>query len=293
MTPVSFIQAAMRKDADFEPANASDGAAAGASAISEAFVWARLAGVKLEGFPGSIPGSLVEAYGVQDAAISRWPDDIVGWKVGWIAPSQRDASGDGRLVGPVFRGDLRTTSDELDIVTFAVFDGGFAAVEAEFVFRIARDAEPGRMRYSSDDAAALVGALHVGVETAGSPLATINELGPTVVVSDFGNNAGLILGPEVRDWRARDWASLTCETFVEGKSVGRGSAAAVENGPLDSLAFALGRLAARGRPLKAGDYVTTGAVTGIHDIVAGQEAAVVFDGIVTIRCRAVRAGSRA
>ena len=34
----------------------------------------------------------------------------------------------------------------------------------------------------------------MGVEMAGSPLATINELGPTVVAADFGNNNGLILG---------------------------------------------------------------------------------------------------
>ncbi len=49
----------------------------------------------------------------------------------------------------------------------------------------------------------LVSGLHVGIEAAGSPLAAINELGPTVVVSDFGNNAGLLLGPAIPDWRKR------------------------------------------------------------------------------------------
>jgi 2-keto-4-pentenoate hydratase len=39
----------------------------------------------------------------------------------------------------------------------------------------------------------------------------------------------------------------------------------------------------------AGDLVTTGAVTGIHDIVGGQEALADFGTLGAIRCRAVDA----
>ena len=112
---------------------------------------------------------------------------------------------------------------------------------------------------------------------------------PAVVVSDFGNNAGLIVGPQILDWQARSFDSLTCETFIEGTRVGRGSANSVPGGPLAALAFALARAARRGGPLKAGDLVSTGAATGIHDIRIGQGAAVVFAGVGEIRCRAVRA----
>ena len=69
------------------------------------------------------------------------------------------------------------------------------------------------------------------IETAGSPLATINHLGPTVVVSDFGNNAGLIVGPAIRDWRTRDPASLRCATFVDGEHVGSGGAERLQPSP--------------------------------------------------------------
>ena len=77
-----------------------------------------------------------------------------------------------------------------------------AAVEAEFVFRIGADAPADKTDYTAQEAADLVEALLVGVELAGSPLPLINVLGPPIVVSDFGNNTGLILGPEVRGWRA-------------------------------------------------------------------------------------------
>ena len=255
-------------------------------AIADAFVWARLAGQSLPDFPGRIPRDLEAGYSVQDAAIARWPDRVAGWKVGWIAPERRDASGDDRLVGPIFAASVREARGEVE---FPVFDGGFAAIEAEYVFRLAFDAPRTQTEWTPEEAARLVGALHVGIETAGSPLATINVLGPTVVVSDFGNNAGLILGPAIPDW-SQQRAPLACTAYVDGVRVG---GAEVELAtPLAALAFALGRLARRGRALHAGDLVTTGAVTGIHDVVAGQSARVDFEGAGTIRCRAVPARAR-
>ena len=102
----------------------------------------------------------------------------------------------------------------------------------------------------------------MGVEFAASPLATINVLGPRVVASDFGNNAGLILGPVFPGWRQRPDEVPACEAYVEGKLVGRGTTASVPGGPATSLAFLLGAAARRGRPLKAGQLVTTGAASG-------------------------------
>jgi 2-keto-4-pentenoate hydratase len=69
--------------------------------------------------------------------------------------------------------------------------------------------------------------------------------------------------------------------------VGRGSAAAVSGGPLTALAFALRVNARRGRPLRAGDFVSTGAATGVHSISAGQSAEAIFTGVGSLRCRAV------
>jgi 2-keto-4-pentenoate hydratase len=91
----------------------------------------------------------------------------------------------------------------------------------------------------------------------------------------------------VPDWRALAESTLSCETFIDEHSVGRGSAAAVR--PLGALALALGRSARRGRPLRAGQLVSTGASTGIHDIRAGQSARIDFGPYGDIRCRAVPA----
>jgi 2-keto-4-pentenoate hydratase len=257
-------------------------------AVAEDFVRARLNAEALLDFPGTVPATLNTAYAYQDRAIALWPDNVAGWKVGRIGPPWLERVGEDRLVGPIFRRGIRLAPPEA-LIEFPVFKGGFAAVEAEFVFRLAADAEPDKTLWTPEEAAQLVSTVHVGIETAGSPLATINELGPTVVVSDFGNNTGLLLGPAIPDWRRRPLEALTCETFIENTPVGRGGAASLPGGPLAAVAFALGRCARRGLPMKSGYVISTGATTGIHDIRIGQSARVRFAGVGEILCRAVPA----
>jgi 2-keto-4-pentenoate hydratase len=258
------------------------------SEIARRFVCARLEARSLAEYPGPLPASLDEAYARQDAAIELWPDRVVGWKVGKIPPGWVEVVGEERLVGPIFANHVQTQLSG-QCLALPVIDGGFAAVEAEYIFVLGQSAPAGKVDWTPEEAAGCVGELRIGIEFAGSPLATINHLGPAVVVSDFGNNAGLLLGPAVDNWRAQSLESLRCETFVGGRLVGRGGAASISGGPLAALAFALNRCARRGRSLAAGDVVSTGASTGIHDIRIGEQARVEFAGGVVLHCVAERA----
>ena len=257
------------------------------SGIVDAFLDARRNGRSLPDFPGVIPDDLEAAYAVQDQAIARWADPVVGWKVGYIAAEKRDASGDDRLLGPVFRSRLQQAETA---TAFEIFDGGFGAIEAEYVLRLDADAPADRTDWTPEDAAALPSTLFIGLEVASSPLATINQLGPRVVVSDFGNNNGLVVGAEIPDWRSHDEAALTAESWIDDARVGSGGATTLPGGLRAAIAFALGRSARRGRPLKAGDLIATGNATGIHDILPGQRARVVFAGFGEIALTARAAG---
>ena len=254
--------------------------------VAARLVSARLDARPLEAYPGSPPTTLEQGYLVQEVAIHLWPDEIVGWKIGLVPPPLREKLGSDRVAGPIFSRAVRKANS--GVVEFPVFEGGFAAVEAEFVFRIGRDAPAGKTNWTEDEAASLVAGLHIGVETAGSPMSFINNMGPTVVASDFGNNAGLILGGEVSDWRER-LKDLRAKTEIDGKTVGEGGAMGLPGGPMAGLIFLLAHLAGRDRPLKAGQYVSSGAVTGVHDIVAGQSSKLSFGGDGSIECRAVKA----
>jgi 2-keto-4-pentenoate hydratase len=227
---------------------------------------------------------MAAGYAVQDAAIALWPEELVGWKVGKIPPELVAELGADRVAGPIFKSNLSQAKPGTPSV-LPVIEGGFAAVEAEYIYRIGEDAPADRTSWTPESVLALVEDELVGVEFAGSPLATINILGPKVVASDFGNNTGLILGRSIPDWKARadDWPPV--EAYVGDELVGRGAPSTVlPGGPPTALAFLANLCAARGRPLKRGQLVTTGAASGIHDIRAGETARIVFADLGEIRC---------
>lgn len=256
-------------------------------AIAEQFVAARLAARATPDYPGVIPETMAQAYVVQNAAIALFPDELVGWKVGGVGPALQPKLGVHRLAGAIFARNVWTTTGD-DVVPLPEIEGGFAAVESEFIARIGADADPAKTDWTVEEAAAQIDKVFIGVELAGSPLSTINDLGPTVVASDFGNNGGLIVGPEVADWRTR-LDDIQVETVINGVSVGTGGSPSLQGGALESVRFLLEHCARWGRPLKAGMLISTGAVTGVHRAHAGDEAVCIFKGIAELHCSVVRA----
>lgn len=259
------------------------------SPIARAFVDARRAGRSLTPYPGQMPTTLAEAYAIQDEAIAAWPDRIAGWKLGRIREPLDQQYGAGRLAGPIFSRNIWQAGAEP--TRFPVIDGGFAAVEAEYIIQLGADA-PDRGDWTAASVASLIGQVFTGVEIAGSPFAAINGHGPAVTASDFGNNAGLILGDEITSWPDR-LADLTCTVAIEGQIIGRGGAGDIPGGPLDSLAFLLNLLHARGRRLEAGQLISTGAATGVHQVFIGQSAIADFGPDGQIACEAVAATATA
>lgn len=255
-----------------------DGLSRELDAISRRLVAARVAAEALPDFPGALPDSLDEAYAIQTASIARWGDTVAGWKIGMIPADHRLRVGDERLAGPIFKSSIvRIESGATR--TMPIYEGGFAAVEAEFVLELGCAIHPSGTEYSDADLIDLVSSLYVGVEIASSPMAAINQLGPTCVVSDFGNNAGLLLGPAVADWKSRDLDSMTAKVMIDGDVVGDATANAIPGGPLVALRFLLGFAAARSIELPEGTLISTGAATGIHDVSVSSAARVDFGSI--------------
>lgn len=259
--------------------------------IAQRFVHARLSAAPLELYPGPQPLSLEDAYRIQDIAIDLWPDTVGGWKVGRIPPALEEQYGCDRLAGPIFNKAIRRgpNGDESEMPVFAA---GFAAIEAEFVAVIGEDAPPAKADWSREDAESMIGELHIGLEVASSPLAAINDLGPAVTASDFGNNAGLIVGPAIPDWSSRDPVTLTCEAFIDDRSTGKGGAFTLTGGVARSVQFMLELAARRGRPLRAGDVIATGQTSGIHEVFPGQVARIDFGDDGKLACKLVAASGR-
>jgi 2-keto-4-pentenoate hydratase len=167
-----------------------------------------------------------------------------------------------------------------------VIAGGTALLECEVIAVLGRDA-PDDDTITPEAARDLVADLHIGIEIAGSPMADINALGPLASVACFGNNNGAILGPPIPLWRRLDPGLLHCVALIDGQEAGRGDATRLPGGIWTALAFACARQARLGKPLKAGDIVCTGALTGMHPITVGQRARADFGALGQVECLAV------
>jgi 2-keto-4-pentenoate hydratase len=235
-------------------------------AISRSLVNARLKAEPLPDFPGQLPETLEQAYAIQSANIERWPDEIGGWKVAGLSPADQARLGAERLSGPVFRSRIHTVENGGSIVV-PVYEGGFAAVEAEVVFRLGAAVPPTDKNYSDEELASLVAAAYCGAEIASSPMAVVNERGPTSVVSDFGNNAHVLIGPEIPDWQSLPPSTLKATVTVDDVVVGESVVDSISSGnPLGALRRLVEICARRGIELPAGTIVSTGAITGVHDV---------------------------
>lgn len=257
------------------------------SRIAGRFLDARRAAAGLDDFPGHFPATLEEAYAIQDEAIARWRRPIVGWKVGRVLPPLTERFGTDRLAGPIFA-EKRAPADGA-AVEMAVFAEGFAAGEAEFLLRIGGAPPAGKTSFTLDEAADLIGAVHVGIEIASSPLGSINALGPIAVISDFGNNNGLVIGSEIPDWRSSDFEQWPVTTLIDGAEIGTGCAVAFPDGAIGAARFLFELMARRGIALAPGQWISSGAVTGVHPARPGQRVEARFSNGLSLACRLVAA----
>lgn len=240
--------------------------------LSQTLVDARRRAGGLASFPGPLPGSLSEAYAVQSLSRAGWPDRVIGWKVGGIPPQHRAALGEDRLSGPIFARRLASARAG-ETSPMPVFADGFAAIEPEFVLQLGDTRERDR--------------LYVGVEIASSPLVAINDIGPLAVVCDFGNNNGLLIGNEIADWQGWSGRPLEVIATINGVEVGRKEE---HNLPLQvALArdFLFDLAKREGLPVGPGQYISTGAITGVHDARCGDRSVLDFGEFGTIEIELV------
>ncbi|MEM7703172.1 MAG: 2-keto-4-pentenoate hydratase [Pseudomonadota bacterium] len=223
-------------------------------AISRAIVRERRNAGSLARFPGALPAGLDEAYKVQALSRGQWPDQVIGWKVGGIPPIHREALGADYLSGPIYaRRFFRAVPGER--TSMPVFKDGFAAIEPEFIMMMGRTPDQDRV--------------FIGAEIASSPIVDINGVGPLAVVCDFGNNNGLLLGPEITNWMQMDGVSVPVTTEIDAEIVGEKTVNDLPSAVTRSRAFLCGLAEKEGFALPAGTFISTGAITGVHDAACG------------------------
>lgn len=247
--------------------------------ISQALVKARQNLTPLAEFPGELPSDLPTAYAVQAASIKAWPTEVAGWKVGGVMPNLQDKFKAKRMAGPIFPEFVKTCA-EGETITMGAFPGGFVAMEAEYIV-VLKDVSGLDRDITLEDMAEYVEAVYTGVEIASSPMMDVNALGPTSIVSDFGNNAGMIYGPKVENPFSVDFTKHVVSVTIDGETVGAKPTGLGEAGPFGAVKFLVNHLRAHNVAIPAGTAVSTGAVSGVHQTKIGTHSQIKFEGLGT------------
>ena len=258
------------------------------ASISKKLLAGRLAANPVTQFPGTVPSSLHAAYGIQSASIESWPDKVAGWKVAGVPVDLRKLCGAEKIAGPIFATSvIRARPRTISICP--VYRGGFAAVEAEIVLQLGTAITPAT---ELPDDLSLIGAVnsaYIGAELAGSPMAMINDLGPYAVVSDFGNNFGLVVGEPIPNWASSLQKPIAVTTTIDNVVAGQAVVESVLANPMTALRFLVGLCRQRGITLAAGTFVSTGAITGVHRIDTGNSCRVEYSGFEPMEFQFVHA----
>lgn len=158
-------------------------------------------------------------------------------------------------------------------------------VEAEIAFVFGKDlpGRPGGEPYSERDVREAVGGAMPVFEILETRLAAEPKPSPLLARADFMGNWGLIRGPIVTDWHGRVHSGVAVRLEVGGRVVVDQKGGHPSGDPAHPLTWLANALATIGRPLRAGEVVTTGAFGGGHAILPGETAVATIEGFAPIR----------
>lgn len=223
-----------------------------------------------------MPADLDEAYRVRTAfeAIEqrRGRGAVVGYKIGLTTPIMQKLCGvDEPCYGAIFASEVHHRRARL-----AVSDYCRLGIETEIAVRLGADLPQGG---DIEQVGRAVESCMAAIELLEDLRHDYKRLTAAAMVAGNVWNAGVVLGEPVTDWRRVDLAAASARLTINGREIGHGRGGDVMGNPLNALAWLATKLAADGRPLRAGMIVMTGSMVPIQFPAPGDHAVVAVDGL--------------
>jgi 2-oxo-3-hexenedioate decarboxylase/2-keto-4-pentenoate hydratase len=237
----------------------------------------RLARRPLERLPDRLrPDDEAQAYALQaavnDVLAGTGLGAVTGHKIGCTTPvMQAFLAIPNPCAGEVFDSTVFSETG-----TFRTADALRLGVECEIAVMLGHDVAEPLTRASAADAVAAVCASIEVVDDRYHEYPTLGT--PTLIADDFFN-FGCVLGPAVRRWRDLDLETIGGRMLINGEEVGRGRGADILGHPLEALVWLSANAVARGRPLRANQFVTLGSLVATNWVGAGDEVRIEVDGL--------------
>ncbi|HBH7918712.1 TPA: hypothetical protein KDX45_004690 [Vibrio parahaemolyticus] len=210
--------------------------------------------------PNSLnPQTLEDGYKIQDKIVQDIHMTQKGWKVAITSDELMKRAGRQEPVsGPLFEPWVYPEPHTVSHGAPTLY--GF---EFEFAFKMAKDLPPRKQPYHRKEVLAAVDSLHLAIE----PVGTRYIQGPVKsgvpqFAADHGGNYGFVYGPAIPNWQSIHLSEVTVTGYFNNQEVGRETGSNVMGDPVNSLIWLANHLPKRGYSLKAGEWVTTGAVVG-------------------------------
>jgi len=214
------------------------------------------------------PRNEAEAYAIQDALLPSHA--IIGWKV---APA---SAAKGHRCSPIAAADASENSGAI------APDATSPEIEAEVALVLKENLDGRKLVGRSDLLNAVSGAC-LAIEVLDSCFTDRKRVDELSALADRQSNAGLVFGPLATDWRARDLADVRpMFNIVRGGEIAMTKAAPSTDAVLDAVVWLANHAADRGRPLRAGQIIITGARVGPMPIAPGQTFMASADGFESV-----------
>ena len=253
-----------------------------AAKAADILIDAHLKNVVLDDIPEACKAqNLEEAIEVQNAVLASSRLTYAGWKVALTNKAlQAQWNVNEPAYGPIFKQFVHD-----DGHVFAAGAPCVGGIECEFAVVLGKDLPASGAPYTFEQGANAVATLHPALEVTGMRFKTRAALGRPGSTMDFAGNFAFVFGKGTSDWRKFDLPNHNVKHIVDGKVLKEEKGSFVLDHPFNSIFWLANKLATRGLSLKAGDWISTGAVTG--PIPVGPGADVVGDfgalGKVTLR----------
>ena len=218
------------------------------------------------------PGTLEEAYAVQDGLAASAGLALAGYKIGATNAQVQarfgvDAPFSGRLFADHVGGSpLRVPANTVN----------FYAIEAEFDFVMGSALAPRAETYTRADLRAAVASVHPAIEVPDSRYADWLSMKAADLIGDNAIGCMLCLGPAAAGGLDRDLAGQPVIVRVNGEVVSEGAGANVLGDPWNVMVWLANHLSARGLTLEAGHAVTTGSAADVVQCQPGDTVTAEF-----------------
>ena len=221
---------------------------------------ARRSGERLAALPEDCrPGSIEDAYAIQDEVARQLGEVIGGWKVGAMSPQHPSS------IAPIYASSIIETPATLPAAKSAL-----CGVEAEIAFRFRRDLFNKGSPYERDEVLAEVASAHPVIEVLESRFRDILAIDRRSATADNISNGYLIIGQEISEWRDSNLERPLIKVMNNGRlfilSIGNNG-----GDPFRLLTDLVNHVTASRGGLKGGTLVTTGTCTGIVFAEPGAE----------------------